>query len=98
MGNIGHEAHWPRGFVIIYCQRETLFLFRSYAPLQRERAEDEHEELIRDVSQRTGQPAEKKGEKSEPVTIFMNRRTADKDSCTSQHCDFSLGVVKTSEM
>lgn len=64
MGNIGHEPHWPRGFVIIYCQCETLFLFRSYTPLQRERVEDEHEELIRDVSQRTGQPAEKKEERT----------------------------------
>lgn len=34
--------------------------FRSYAPLQCERVEDEHEELIRDVSQRAGQPAAKK--------------------------------------
>lgn len=34
--------------------------------------------------------------KSGPVTIFMNRRTAEKDSCTSWHCsDFSLGIVKT---
>jgi len=67
--------------------------FRSYAPLQRT---DEHEELIRDVSQRTGQPARKKKKKSETVTIFMNRRTADKDSCTSWHCsDFSSGIIKT---
>lgn len=32
--------------------------------LQRERVEDEHEELIRDVPQRTGQPAEKKEERT----------------------------------
>lgn len=35
-----------------------LFLFRSYVSSQRERADDE--ELIRDVSQRMGQPTEKK--------------------------------------
>jgi len=60
IGNIGHKAHWPDGLVIIYCQCEMLFLFRSYVSLQRRRADDEHEELIRDVSQRMGQPAEKK--------------------------------------
>lgn len=37
-----------------------LFLFRSYVSSQRERADDEHEELIRDVSQRMGQLTEKK--------------------------------------
>jgi len=79
MGNIGHEARWPGILVIIYCQREALLLFRSYASLQRKRVGDEREELIRDVSRRDGTAGRKREKRKKKrgadlSRFFMNRR------------------------